>query len=261
MYRLERQDFVQPQFVSLFSLLSFQSGFLNAFGFVACGRYVSHVTGFGTQIGSAIATEKAMLALELIGFPLSYVLGSFVSGFITVAKIEKKMKPRFNIVVGLFPLLILGLTFLGMMGFFGPFGQDFLSFRDFLLLYSLTFACGMQNGCFATLTKGQIRTTHLTGIVTDIGTDLSRLCFGKLSEEERELTKKTNFSRIMTFLSFTIGSIVSVTVAPFWGFLSLAVPLFTSLVVFVSVCIVSKMLDKRFSSEIISVDEKNLQTI
>jgi uncharacterized membrane protein YoaK (UPF0700 family) len=134
MYRLERQEFVQPHFVSLFSLLSFQAGFLNAFGFVACGKYVSHVTGFGTQIGSAIANEKLTLAIELIGFPLSYLLGSFVSGFITVAKIEKKMKPRFNVVVGLFPLLILAITCLGLGGFFGPFGKDFLSFRYFLIL-------------------------------------------------------------------------------------------------------------------------------
>lgn len=261
MYRLERQEFVQPHFVSLFSLLSFQAGFLNAFGFVACGKYVSHVTGFGTQIGSAIANEKLTLAIELIGFPLSYLLGSFVSGFITVARIEKKMKPRFNLVVSFFPFLILALMILGMGGFFGPFGGDFISFRDFLLLYSLTFACGMQNGCFATLTKGQIRTTHLTGITTDIGTDLARLFFGNLSDEEKELTRKTNFSRIMTFLSFTIGSIVSVTVAPHWAFLSLAVPLFTSVVVFISICIVSKVLDRKFSHETTSIEEKNLQTI
>jgi uncharacterized membrane protein YoaK (UPF0700 family) len=261
MYRLERQEFVQPQFVSLFSLLSFQAGFLNAFGFVACGRYVSHVTGFGTQIGTAIANNYLTVALELVGFPLSYILGSFVSGFITIAKIEKKMKPRFNVVVGIFPVLILTLACLGMADFFGPFGQDYLNFRDFLLLYSLTFACGMQNGCFATLTKGQIRTTHLTGIVTDIGTDLSRLCFGRLSEQERELTKKTNFSRIMTFFSFTIGSIVSVTVAPLWGFWSLGVPMFTSFVVFVSVLVVSKMLDKRFEHETVVIRKEKLQVI
>lgn len=261
MYRLERQEFVQPHFVSLFSILSFQAGFLNAFGFVACGKYISHVTGFGTQIGSAVATQQTTLALELVGFPLSYVLGSFLSGFITIAKIERRMRPRFNTVVGVFPFLMLALTLGGLFGFFGPFGEDYLSFRDFLLLYSLTFACGMQNGCFATLTKGQIRTTHLTGIATDIGTDLARLYFGNLSEEERSLTTKTNFSRLMTFLSFTAGSVVSVSISRFWGFGSLMIPFGTSIFVFFTVTSISKILDKRFAHEAILVNEKHLKIV
>ena len=47
--------------------------------------------------------------------------------------------------------------------------------RDFLLLFALCFACGLQNGLFSGLTRGQVRTTHLTGPITDIGLNLTKV--------------------------------------------------------------------------------------
>lgn len=247
MYRLEREEFVQPQYVSLWSTLGFQAGFINAFGFLACGRYVSHVTGVGTQIGVALAEQRLLFALELVGFPLFFIVGSFCSAFLTSARIERGLKPRFDVVTALLPLFLLLLVSLGGAGVFGNFGEQLILARDFFLLFSLSFVCGMQNGCFATLTKGQIRTTHLTGISTDIGTDLARLWFGQLNGTEMELTRKTNFSRIATFASFASGSIVSVLVSNKLQYQALAVPLLTSTIAFIAVRVISKQLDARFS--------------
>ena len=47
--------------------------------------------------------------------------------------------------------------------------------RDYLLLFVLCFACGLQNGLFSGLTRGQVRTTHLTGPITDIGLNLTKI--------------------------------------------------------------------------------------
>ena len=105
MYRLEREEFIETPYVSLWSLLGFQAGFVNAFGFLACGRYVSHVTGFGTQIGVAFAERQPLIGLELLGFPVSFILGAFFSGFHTSARLERDLRPRYDLITLLLPLL------------------------------------------------------------------------------------------------------------------------------------------------------------
>ncbi len=251
MYRLDREEFVQPRFVSLWSILAFQAGYLNALGFLACGRYVTHVTGVGTQLGIGLANQKLFFILELAGFPISFILGSFLSGVLTIARIERGKKPFFDAVTLLLPIGLFALMVSGLAGAFGTFGEELLLPRDFALLYSLSFAAGMQNGCFATLTKGQIRTTHLTGISTDIGTDFARLWFGKLSGKERELTRLTNLSRIFTFVSFTTGSIISVMISRHLEYGSLIVPVLTSIGIAVAIKGVGLELDRKYGMNLI----------
>lgn len=248
MYRLDREDFVGAPYISLWSMLGFQAGYVNAFGFLACGRYVSHVTGFGTQIGVALADRQALFALELLGFPIAFIVGAFSSSLVTAARIERGLRPRFDRVTLFLPLILIGLLVLGQLGLFGPFGEQLVQTRDFVLLFLLSFVCGMQNGCFAVLTKGQIRTTHLTGISTDIGTDLARIWFGKLGSRELELTRKTNLCRISTFLGFASGSILSVLLSQEFGYLALLVPFATSVAAFCGVRYISKQLDRRFGT-------------
>lgn len=246
MYRLEREDFVRSPYISLWATLGFQAGFINAFGFLACGRYVSHVTGFGTQIGGALAGREFLLAFELLGFPLSFITGSFVSSFFTSARLERGQIPWYGAITLALPVVIAFLWLAGAAGYFGPFGGNVGIGTELILLFVLSFVCGVQNGCFATLTKGQIRTTHLTGISTDIGTDFARMWFGKLSPTEYELTRRTNVSRIATFLAFATGSVLSVLVSRSAGYGALFVPLTTALIAYVAIRRIHEMLNLRF---------------
>ena len=247
MYRFERKDFLKTRFISLWAALGFQAGFLNAFGFLACGRYVTHITGFGTQIGIALGEKSYFIALELLGFPLAFIFGAFASGFLTSARLERELKPRYDVVTLVLPIGILTLLYLGQSGYFGIFGENLIRTRDFALLFSLSFLAGMQNGCFATLTKGQIRTTHLTGISTDMGTDLARIWFGKMNDRERMLTKRTNFTRLATFIAFASGSILSVLTTERFDYLALAIPLVTSGSIFLVIRKASLELDKSYN--------------
>ncbi len=248
MYRLEREEFVRYPYVALWALLAFQAGFLNAIGFLTCGRYVSHVTGVGTQVGVALGEQDGWFALELLGFPFFFILGAFLSGFFISARIERRLRPHYGFVTFLLPVAILILMLGGAHGYFGPFGEQLIRARDFVLLYSLSFVCGLQNGCFAALTRGQIRTTHLTGISTDIGTDFARLWFGGLEGAERRLTRKVNVSRIATFFSFAVGSVGAVHLGGAWGYWSLVVPLLTALMAWFVIQAISHTLDLRSRS-------------
>ncbi len=228
MYRLEPKDFVKGRFIGLWSFLAFQAGFINSIGFLACHRFVSHLTGFSSQVGITIGSGNYVLALEMLSAPLAFVLGAWISGVLTVARRSRGLAPRYDLVTIIIPLALSLLMVAGVLGLFGPFGEPLLLFRDFVFLCLLSFVCGLQNACFATLTKGQIRTTHLTGISTDFGTDLSLIINGGISDDERRLARKRNFMRAMTFASFSLGALISALVDSWLEYWALLVPTMTS---------------------------------
>lgn len=257
MYRLDREQFVASRFWGLWTLLGFQAGYVNAFGFLACGRYVSHVTGFGTQIGTTFATTGFVHVIELLGFPLSFIGGAFLNSYHTIARLERGLKPRFKIMTLALPVGFTVVLIGGVSGIFGAFDAQAALAHEVFLLYVLTFLCGLQNGCFATLTRGQIRTTHLTGISTDIGTDIARLWYGRLKDDEHSLTYNMNFCRVLTFAGFTTGSIASVLVSRYFEYSAMAVPVVSSLVVYFSVGRVQKFLDLKYKSRLVPVPLKD----
>jgi len=232
---------LRTAFLPLWTILSFQAGFINSFGFLACGRFVSHVTGFGTQVGLALGEGNWAFALEMFGTPFFFILGAFVAGIYTSARHCRNLAPHYSRVSGLLPAILLVLMFFGVRGQFGPFGEELLYFHDFVLLFSLSFACGLQNACFSNLTGGLIRTTHLTGLSTDLGVELSKGIYGQLTQTERDRVWRSNLNRIFCFLSFAAGSIFSIRVSKDLHYLSLAVPLFSSIAVF----LITMLLEKR----------------
>lgn len=245
MYRLEREDFVRPRYLALWSVLAFQAGFINTFGFLAVGRSVSHVTGFATQIGMALANNRLLIAIDLVAFPLFFVMGSFFSALFTSARIERKKRPAYGRITLAMPFILAAIMFAGEAGAFGPFGEEFKYTRDFAFLFLLAFFCGMQNGCFATMTKGQVRTTHLTGVSTDLGTDAARMLYGRLEGEELALTRRTQISRLLTIGFFALGSVSSAVLSPQHGYAVLLVPFLSSSLAFFAARNTSDILDKR----------------
>lgn len=247
MYRLERKQFLEGPRIAIWSAFGFQAGFLNAFGFLAFGSFVSHVTGVGTQIGMAVGHNSIWYEFELLGFPLAFIFGAFVAGVFTSARLERELSPKYDYVLLAIPVGIGMMLLLGTRGLFGPFGEGLLVWHDFVLMYLLSFLCGLQNACIAVLTGGAMRTTHMTGISTDIGTDLSRILFGKLKSAELELTKKTNFTRVSIFVSFALGSVFSVIETKRLHFGALWIPMVSSLVLAIAMTVIRRRLDKKWS--------------
>lgn len=250
MYRLEPKDYVRNRYLGLWGTLAFQAGFINSLGFLACQRFVSHVTGFGTHVGISLGEGKYATALELFSAPAFFIFGAWVSANLTVARQSRGEVPRYDLVTLAMPAILFVMMILGANGVFGAFGEPHSFQQDAFLLSSLTFLCGMQNGCFATLTRGQIRTTHLTGISTDIGTDLALTLNGRLAPEEHQQAIRRNLMRIITFSAFSIGALISALIDAKLLYWSFAIPLATS----VGVAIVFQIEKYKLNSQ------KNSQT-
>ena len=84
--------------------------------------------------------------------------------------------------------------------------------HDFLLLACLCGACGLQNGAITLASGATIRTTHLTGLTTDLGLGLVKVNFHKLTNEQRNKERKENLLRIGAISAFFLGSVVGAIV-------------------------------------------------
>lgn len=202
-------------------LLAFQAGLINAGGFLACGRFVTHITGFATLIGADLARETYLHALGMLSVPGFFIAGAMISGFLVDRRKIQGRPPRYSSVLFLMFLLNTGVFVAGINGVFGVFGEPLTALRNYILLALLCFVSGLQNAMVTSASGAVIRTTHLTGITTDLGIGLIRVLFHnhKLSRYDEI---RAVWMRIGVISSFIAGSTVAAFILAthqYWGFI------------------------------------------
>ncbi|BBD79977.1 YoaK family protein [Aerosticca soli] len=137
-------------------LLAFIAGSINAVGYL-CFRHqpITHLTGTSTELGIALARGDAREFAHWGMAILAFLLGAVASGFI-VQQHTLKLGRRYGVVLMMESLLLFAATPL-IHG-----GHD-------LGIYLATAACGLQNAMVSTYSGATLRTTHLSGIFTDLG--------------------------------------------------------------------------------------------
>ncbi|WP_406697581.1 YoaK family protein [Singulisphaera sp. Ch08] len=213
----------------LWLFLAFQSGFMNAGGFLAVHRFVSHITGYGTYVGVALAQKQYLGAFEMALAPVFFLAGAIVAGWIVDRRIILGQTPRIE--GGIITLAVLNLIiYLGeFTEYLGTFGEPLVLQRDFFLLFILCFACGLQNGLFSGVTKGQVRTTHLTGPITDIGINISKIFTLEVGNPERGQLIAMNWLRVKIVIAFSSGSLIAALIFTELTYEGFAVPCAISL--------------------------------
>jgi uncharacterized membrane protein YoaK (UPF0700 family) len=204
--------------------LAFQGGFMNAGGFLACHRFVSHVTGYGTHVGVALGREEYLGAFEMACAPLFFLAGAAYSGWLVDRRTLLGQEPK--VLAGIVSLAVLNLAIYlaELSGYLGEFGEPLVLQRDYLLLFVLCFACGLQNGLFSGLTRGQVRTTHLTGPITDIGLNLTKIFTLGRDDPRRDELAAMNWLRVKTAISFASGSMIATFIFSTLTYEGFAVP-------------------------------------
>ncbi len=187
--------------------MAFQAGVLNIAGYLTCHRFVSHITGFATLFGSELALNNWNQAIRFLTVPIFFLLGVILSGFLIDIRIIKKERPKYYVIFGVIFTLIFALYILGNLGFWGDFGEPLNQTRDYYLLAILCLTCGLQNGAITSVSRYVIRTTHLTGLTTDLGIGLARILNIKKLDKIAKNEFKPTIMRIVIILFFTFGSI------------------------------------------------------
>jgi uncharacterized membrane protein YoaK (UPF0700 family) len=166
----------------LSAFLSFTAGMVNICGVLALGVLTTNVTGHFAYFSAAIQKHDFYYAFNFLFYILSFLAGSFVSSWMTEYFIKKNWPWPHT------PAIVLEIIFLVLIGLGGNLYIQSDIQKEWTASI-LLFAMGLQNAQVTSISNASVRTTHLTGLFTDLGIELSQLFFYKEPGQTRRLKK------------------------------------------------------------------------
>ncbi len=143
------------------------AGFVNSGGLVLLGVYTSHVTGNIGRMSSDFASGDHGAAFFGLLLVIGFFLGAFGASIVIEGSTER-MHHAYSLALALQALLLLAFVFIA--GWSRATHRRMLDAQAILLCMAM----GMQNSLVTRLSGAVVRTTHLTGIVTDLGIEAAR---------------------------------------------------------------------------------------
>ncbi len=212
------KDIYKKEYILLWAILAFKAGLLNASGFLIAGSYVSHVTGFGTQVGLAMGHDEFTFGIELLVIPFAFIGGALIVSLVLDREYTSTQIPRYPLVQSMITFLLGVIVFLFVSGAFSTESPLIHDENSILLIGLLCLVCGLKNGLTTWATSGKIRTTHITGLATDIGLHLPKLFRPSEASSRYPEPKKVTYVRIITIISFSLGSGLAALLIPTIGY-------------------------------------------
>ena len=184
--------------------LCFIAGATNAGGFLAVHQYTSHMTGIVSALADNIVLGDAPLVLFGLAALMCFMCGAAVSAVMINYARRRHLQSRFAL-----PLLLEATMLTG----FGVVGDHFLAREHAyvpLVMGSLCFLMGLQNAVISKISRAEVRTTHLTGMITDLSIELGKLAYINRSSIADEDGVRADRGRMMALAglicSFFIGA-------------------------------------------------------
>lgn len=203
----------------LASLLSAVAGMVNICGLLSFATLTTNITGHVTLMSEEIFLKNYGVALIFFGYVSCFFLGAFLSGL--MMEHFSRKGPRYTYIMPMTVefILLLIVSFSSL-----PSYIDYTA-SPVLLSCILLFAMGLQNALVTKISRSVVRTTHLTGLVTDLGLDLSRLFFRKEQSLHKNI-RKAAYLKIMIVFYFFAGGVLAAFLYPLWSLKTLLVPAF-----------------------------------
>jgi len=198
MFRHQGKTRTSKHNLRIATILSFVAGMVNVTGFLFFGQLTTNVTGHFALFINDLADFNFWKGTIYFIYIFSFFLGSFVSSVLIERFRENK---KMNVFV--LPTLIESFI-LFIIGLLSNFIE--IKFPD-IIVCLLLFAMGLQNSFVTKISNAVVRTTHLTGLFTDLGIEISQLFFPTTHPNTKKI-KATIKLRIYIILSFFSGGLI-----------------------------------------------------
>lgn len=158
-------------------VLAFVAGAANAGGFLAVKQYTSHMTGILSSMADDLALGYVRLALAGMGALVSFTAGAACSAILINWARHQRLHSVYalSLMLEAFLLLCFGLAGANLTHHMGLYVS--------LTVMLLCFIMGLQNAIITKISNSVIRTTHVTGLVTDLGIELGKLFYWNVEKE------------------------------------------------------------------------------
>lgn len=182
--------------LKLASALSFVAGIVNIAGVLSIRVLTTNITGHFAFFSEEILLTHYSEALTYLVFIVCFLGGTFCSSFMVEFSSGRRMfRPH------LIPL-ITEILIVGFVGIAGDKTWGF-SISPYSIAGLLLFAMGAQNSLVTRVSQSVVRTTHLTGLFTDLGIELSKLFFKERENEKKQLKKNITLKLVIIACFFS----------------------------------------------------------
>jgi uncharacterized membrane protein YoaK (UPF0700 family) len=188
----------------LAGFLAFVAGATNAGGFLAVHQYTSHMSGIVSAMADDLATGGLHAALRGAAAVLAFLLGAILTTLLIRWGRARSLESTDTLPLLLEACLLIRFGLTGKVFVAGPAATSIL--HTVLLL---CFTMGLQNAMITKISNAVIRTTHLTGMLTDIGIALGRMLDHALTRNPEPIASEFGNLRLHTVLVtlFFLGGI------------------------------------------------------
>lgn len=195
-----------PPWVLLGGLvLSFIGGMVNAGGYLSFyHQAVTHMTGTTTLLGIAFATGDVREVMKFGSVALSFLVGAALSGMI-VRESTLRLGRRYGIALCVESAMLLAAT-------------PLMARNHESGLWLAAAACGLQNAMASSYSGAVVRTTHVSGLYTDLG-----MFFGQWLSGIAQDARRVRLYVVLVF-GFLGGGVVTAWLFPRFGEYSLLAP-------------------------------------
>lgn len=160
------------------SLLSFVAGVVNVAGFLSIQRLTTNVTGHFAFLMEQVLKTHWAAALVYLLYLFFFFLGAFFASVLVEIMARRSEQWVYALPVSVEILLLAAA---------GIAGKRLVAAHPDALAFALLFAMGLQNSMATSLSQARVRTTHLTGLFTDLGIESAQLLFYGAPEQRQRL--------------------------------------------------------------------------
>lgn len=202
--------------LKLGTVLAFVAGAANAGGFLAVGQYTSHMTGMLSSLADNLVLGQFALVGAGIASVLAFLLGAMTTAWIVNWGMRRQLRSAYGL-----PLLVEAVLLL----LFGLFGAALSLWHTLILPVTVVLLCfimGLQNAVITKISQARIRTTHVTGLVTDLGIELGKLLYINRHPEMAPVRADRERLRVhvQLVLSFLVGGVAGAAGFKYLGYIS-----------------------------------------
>jgi uncharacterized membrane protein YoaK (UPF0700 family) len=184
--------------IQLASVLSFVAGIVNVTGFFAIATLTTNVTGHFAFFADEVVRNNWSMAWNYLLYIIAFFLGAFVSNFF-IETFTKRDLALTNIIPVLTEITIL-VSLALLTHYERVVNPD-------IIACGLLFSMGLQNALVTTISHSAVRTTHLTGLFTDLGIEFSQLFFFRKEDQLHKLRASIKL-RLVIISFFFLGCII-----------------------------------------------------
>lgn len=181
------------------------AGALNTAAFYAVGFFSANMTGNVSSLSDHAARGDWLTGVFYLLIVVIFVLGASSSTLLINAGRRRQVRSIYAVTILIEGALLMAL---GLVELLIPSMQ-----KGPVLILGLSYLMGLQNAVVTHISNARVRTTHVSGMSTDIGIELSMLFdIARGKEQPAEAAQYRSRLRLhtQTVLSFLAGGVVGV---------------------------------------------------